>query len=516
MNMNPIPLSHQLRQPPCGSMIFTQHVAKLPFAERKRVDVSRTNLKVHLNTVICQRKTPKYLRHPRRNKLPDDSGIVVLRKPESEVKDHFEADVSGDLVDGVAINDESNDESGQEDESLVWQADEVEAISSLFQGRVPQRPGKLNRERPLPLPLPHKIRPLGLPTVKRHVRASTSPAVCSRLSVSQQIYKDPLFLMNLAREIRTLPAGENVSSVLNKCSRFLRKGSLSLTIRELGHMGLPERALQTFCWAQKQPHLFPDDRILSATVEMLARTHQLKLPFNLEKSISLASRGVLEALARGFIEGGSLSLAWKLLSTARKANRVLDSSIYAKLILELGKNPDRDSFVVSLLGKLSEHDSLNLSLQDCTGIMKVCIKLQKFEFVEYLFDWFRNSGNKPSVVMYTTVIHSRYSAKKYRDGLALIWEMESLGCLLDQPAYRVMIKLFVALDDIPRAMRYFSKMKDEGFSPTYDLYREMIYMYLLSGRLAKCKEICKELESAGFKLEGGLASRLLQLERSVG
>ena len=100
-------------------------------------------------------------------------------------------------------------------------------------------------------------------------------------------------------------------------------------------MGLLERALQTFCWAQKQPHLFPDDRILSATVKMLARSHQLKLPLDLGKSISLASRRVLETLARGFIEGGSLSLAWKLLSTARKANRMLDSSIYAKFILEL-------------------------------------------------------------------------------------------------------------------------------------------------------------------------------------
>jgi len=134
MNMNPIPLSHQLRQPPCGSMIFMQNVAKLPLVKRKWVDVSRANLKVHLNTVICQRKPPKYLRYPRRNKLPDDSGIVILRKPESEVKDHSEADVSGDLVDG-AIDDESNDESGQEDKSLIWQADEVEAISSLFQWR---------------------------------------------------------------------------------------------------------------------------------------------------------------------------------------------------------------------------------------------------------------------------------------------------------------------------------------------------------------------------------------------
>ncbi|KAJ8419969.1 hypothetical protein Cgig2_021600 [Carnegiea gigantea] len=410
--MNPIPSNHKLPQPSCGSIIFTQHVAKLPILEKKWVRLFRTNLKVHLNAVICQRKPPKYLRYPCRNKLPPDSGTVIFRKPENDVKDHSEADVS-------------------------------------------------------------------------------------------------------PREIRSLPAGENVSSVLNKCSRFLRKGSLSMTIRELGHMGLPERALQTFCWAQEQAHLFPDDRILSATVEILARTHELKLSFDLEKFISLASRGVLEALARGFITGGSLDLAWKLLSTARKTKRVLDSGIYAKLILELGKNPDRESFVISLLEELSERDSLNLRRQDCTAIMKVCSRLQKFEVVENLFDWFR-SGNQPCVIMYTTVIHSRFLAKKYRDGLALVWEMESLGCLFDMSAYRVVIKLFVALNDLPRAMRYFSKMREEGFSPTYDLYREMIHIYLLSGRLAKCKELCKEAELAGFKLEGALALQLSQLERSAG
>lgn len=370
----------------------------------------------------------------------------------------------------------------------------------------------MNRERPLPLPLPHKIRPLGLPTTKKHIRTS-SPAALSRLALSKQIYKEPLFLLNLAREIRSLPAGGNVSSVLNKWGRFLRKGSLSLTIRELGHMGLPDRALQTFCWAQKQTHLFPDDRILAATVEILARTHDLKLPFDLEKFVNLSSRSVLEAIARGFIRGGSLNLAWKLLSAARCGNRMLDSSIYVKLLLELGKNPDKDDFVVALLEELGERDSLIISLQDCTAIMKVCVRLGKYDFVESLFDWFQQSGNQPSVVMYTTVIYSRLSAKNYKEALVLVWEMERLNCRFDMPAYRVVIKLFVALNDLPRAVRYFSKIKEAGFSPTYDIYRGMIGMYLLSGRFAKCKEVCKEVELAGFKLDAELRSHLLQLER---
>ncbi|KMS99490.1 hypothetical protein BVRB_1g023290 [Beta vulgaris subsp. vulgaris] len=487
--------------------------------DKKQVNLSRVCVKVHFDSAIHLRKPPKYLRYPRRTKLPPDFRIDTFIKPGKEVKDH-EIDVpvdwrSNDPVEKIAFGDDKDNDDGDnedEDDYDVWEADEIEAISSLFKGRIPQKPGKLNRVRPLPLSLPHKIRPLGIPTTKKHVRNS-SPAVLSRLSLSKQIYKDPTFLLHLAREIRSLPAEKNVSFVLNKWGRFLRKGSLSLTIRELGHMGIPDRALQTFCWAQKQNHLFPDDRILTATVEILARTHDLKLPFDLERFTDLASRGVLEAIAKGFIKGGSLNLAWKLLCAARRGKRMLDSSIYVKLILELGKNPDKDDLVVALLEDLGERDNLNITLQDCTAIMKVCVRLGKFDFVESLFNWFQQCQNQLSIVMYTTVIYSRVSANKYREALALVWEMEQLNCHFDLPAYRVVIKLFVALNDLPRAVRYYSKIKEAGFSPTYDIYRDMILIYLLSGRFAKCKEVCKEVELAGFKLDADLRSQLLQIER---
>ena len=160
-------------------------------------------------------------------------------------------------------------------------------------------------------------------------------------------------------------------------------------------MGLPERALKTFCWAQKQPQLFPNDRILASTVEVLARNHELKVPFNLEMFTALASRGVIEAMVRGFIRGGSLHLARKVLLIAKHGKRMLDSSVYAKLILELGKNPDKQLLVVALLDELGERDDFDLSQQDCIAIMKVCIRLRKFDIVESLFNWFKQSGHEP-------------------------------------------------------------------------------------------------------------------------
>ncbi|KAF3442149.1 hypothetical protein FNV43_RR16065 [Rhamnella rubrinervis] len=439
------------------------------------------------------------LRFPRRSKLPPDLGVnLFLKNPEPPLTDNSQPDMTSEKEEEEGDDDNDNGD-------VVWDSDEIEAITSLFQGRIPQKPGKLNnRERPLPLPLPYKLRPLGLPTPKKKRLKMASPLI--------QIYKNPAALIGLAQKIKSLPAEEDVSVVLNEWTQFLRKGSLSMTIRELGHMGLPQRALQTFSWAQRQPYLFPDDRILATTVEVLARNHELKVPFNLEKFVALASRNVIEAMVRGFTKGGSLHLAWKVLVIAKDGKRMLDPSIYAKLILELGKNPDKYMLVETLLDELGEREDLNLSQQDCTAIMKVCIKLDKFETVESLYNWFKQSGRDPSVVMYTTLIHSRYSEKKYREALAMVWEMEASNCLFDLPAYRVVIKLFVALNDLSRAVRYFSRLKNGGFSATYDIYRDLIKIYMVSGRLAKCKEIRKEAEMAGFRLDKETMFNLLRLE----
>ncbi|XP_009101302.2 pentatricopeptide repeat-containing protein At2g01860 [Brassica rapa] len=436
--------------------------------------------------VYAKKKLTKNLRNPRRTKLPPEFGVnLFLRKPITEPL--------------LPLQEEE-----PEEELDVWEPNEIEAISSLFQQRIPQKPEKPLRVRPLPLPQPHKLRPLSLPTPKPN--NLKKPLVPSSS-------KDPTFLITLARDIKRLPSPEaDVSLVLNKWSTFLRKGSLSTTIRELGHMGLPERALQTYRWAEKHPHLFPDNRILASTIQVLAKHHELKL---LKFDNTLASKSVIEAMIKGCIEGGWLNLARKLLLIAKSNNRVLDSSIYVKMILEIAKNPDKYHLVVSLLDELEDREDLKLSQQDCTSVMKICVKLKRFELVECLYDWYKESNREPSVVMYTTMIHSRFSEEKYREAMSMVWEMEESNCLLDLPAYRVVIRLFVALDDLGRAMRYYSKLKEAGFTPTYDIFREVISVCIAAGRLTKCREICKEVEDAGLRLDADTSFRLLQLENQT-
>jgi pentatricopeptide repeat protein len=337
----------------------------------------------------------------------------------------------------------------------------------------PLKPPSPATRRALPLPQPHKTRLPAAPAPKQHVRLP------SRSSFSDRVRKDPEVLVGIAREIAALPPESDVSTVLDRWAPFLRKGSLSMTIRELGHMGLPERALQTLCWAQAQKAvpLFPDDRILASTIEVLARFDELRMESALEECVPSASRAVLEAMASGFIGAGKVGLARKLLELARINKRTLHPGIYAKLIREAARTPEGYGLAAALLDELGERPDFDLRPQDCTAIMKVCIKLRRYAAVESLFSWFRASGGNPNVVMYTTVIHSRSRDGMHREALALVWEMEQANCLLDLPAYRVIVKLCVALGDPERAFRYLSRLKEAGFIPTSDIYCNLIEGY---------------------------------------
>jgi pentatricopeptide repeat protein len=421
----------------------------------------------------------------------------------------------------VQLSDSSDKITGKDTLDSDWTQDELDAISSLFERPLPpQIYRKKRRERPMPLPLPHKIMSTdGTPTPKHHIRCVSKTILSSRNLFTNQVRKNPDVLITIAREIAALPSQSDVSEVLDRWAPFLRKGSLSMTIRELGHMGLPDRVLQTIFWAQKRagsskpgPKLFPDDRTLASAVEVLAQFDELKITPELDKWILTATRPVLESMAKGFIKAEKLHLARKILLLVKDKNRRLDPSVHAKLILAAGRTPDRYKLAATLIQELGERDDFDLRSEDCTSVMKVCIKLGMFETVERLFCWYRERNKEgPSIVMYTTVIHSRYCNQRYRDGMALVWEIEEQNYLLDLPAYRVVIRLCVALNDLERAIRYFMRLKEAGFNPTYDIYRDLIKGYAFAGRYWKCQQLRKELELGGMRLDNELEAFFMQM-----
>ncbi|KAL6848364.1 hypothetical protein ACP4OV_021658 [Aristida adscensionis] len=406
---------------------------------------------------------------------------------------------------------EDGDEAEEEGESLGWSRDEIDAISALFDRPMrprPRKPRNPANQRALPLPSPHKTRLPAAPAPKQHAR------LAARAAYSDRVRKNPEALVGIAREIAALPPERDASAALDRWAGFLRKGSLSMTIRELGHMGLPERALQTLCWAQRQTAvpLFPDDRILASAVQVLARSGRLKVEAALEQCVPTASRAVLEAMASGFIRAGNVALARKLLELATINGRTLHPSIHVKLMSEAARTPEGYGLAAALADELGERPDLELRPQDCTAVMKVCVKLRRYAAVESLFSWFREAGGSPTVVMYTTVVHSRCRGGRHREALALVWEMEQAGCLLDLPAYRVIVRLCAALGEPERALRYLARMKEAGFVPTGDIYGHLIGGYAAAGRKAKCGQLIREAESAGVKLD----RRLLSLVSEMG
>jgi hypothetical protein len=199
--------------------------------ERNFTRNERLTLVVHSST---RRRQPKYIRYPRRTKSPPDFGVnLFLKKTDMSSKDPSLTDLIDNKKPYFAEEEEDKEEQEQDDteegreqdSGVFWDSDEIEAISSLFQGRVPQKPGKLSRERPLPLPLPYKLRPLGLPTPKKHVKSASPTAVSYRASLSKQVYKNPRVLIAIAKEIRSLSSEEDVSVILNKWARFLRSST---------------------------------------------------------------------------------------------------------------------------------------------------------------------------------------------------------------------------------------------------------------------------------------------------
>ncbi|KAK3151977.1 hypothetical protein QOZ80_2BG0152810 [Eleusine coracana subsp. coracana] len=413
----------------------------------------------------------------------------------------------------MELEDEEGEDSG-------WSQDEMDAISALFDRPMRQKPpNPRKKHRALPLPLPHKTRLPIAPAPKQQIRLAARASLSSRAPFSDRARKSPEFLIGIAREIAALPPDRDASSVLDRWARFLRKGSLSLTIRELGHMGLPDRALQTLCWAQRQPQLFPDDRVLASAVHVLARFDRLKKVESssssssaLEECVPTASRAVLEAMATGFVRAGKIGLTRRLLDLARINGRTLGAGVYVKLMVEAARTRDGYGLAAALVDELGDRPEItDLKPQDCTAVMKVCVKLRRFAAVESLFTWFKEFG-APTVVMYTTVIHSRCREGRHREAMALVWEMERAPqCrLLDLPAYRVIVNLCVALGDHERALRYLSRMEEDGFVPTADMYDSLIQGYEAAGRLAKCRQLVREADSAGLKLNRRLLSRLSQ------
>ena len=109
-------------------------------------------------------------------------------------------------------------------------------------------------------------------------------------------------------------------------------------------------------------------------------------------SLSSGNRDSFEAIARGFIKADQCKQARDVLLVSRDSSCELNDGIYAKLFPKASKSIRGHKFVAQLLDELGMQDKLELEIQDCTAVMKGCIRLEMHEAVESLFYWWKESA----------------------------------------------------------------------------------------------------------------------------
>eukprot|EP00250_Pteridium_aquilinum_P026798 c33606_g1_i1 orf=87-1400(+) len=369
----------------------------------------------------------------------------------------------------------------------VWTSEQLDIVAALLQ--TPPRPFSANRPAPPAPRHPSKHRSVGIPV--RHAR--------TRISQTRPA-KDKRFLTRLATQISELPHGHHVSDILHAYQHVLIRGSLSATIRELGHLGQPLRALETFEWQQSCTHLCSDERTLCASIEVLAKAHMEEKAWDLLQEYAPASPLAFQALAHGLMQAGLLHRALLVKKSAENCGVLISQGMYAELIL-LASHLNKMKEVRTLVQELGAFPELQLTLEHCTSVMAACRKAQMYDAVLGLFYWWKHAGFLPNVVMYEIVITSLSSVGKHRDALAMYWEMEKNDCAPNLLAYTALFEVCVQLGDSLRALRLYARMRDSDIAPTYAVYKNLIKVCCSDGRLGKAKEFMGAMKKEGLWVE---------------
>lgn len=367
-----------------------------------------------------------------------------------------------------------------------WTAEHLDIVSTLLQR--PPRPFSAHKA-PRPPRVPSKRRHVAVPTPRLRF-----PIPTSRLG------KDKHFLTRLSAQISDLPPHAHVSDILHRVQHLLTRGSLSATIRDLGHLGLPLRAHEILEWQKQCSHLWPDERTLCAAIEVLAEAGMEERAWDLLHTHAPLSSLAFAALARGLAAAGLFNRAMLVKGKAESSRLVLGQGVYAELIL-LASRLNKLKEMTELIHELGSFPDLQLGLEHYTSVMAACRKAQMYDAVLDLFQWWKQAGFFPNVVMYQIVMTSLSDLGKHRDALAIYWEMEKGGCDLHLPTYIALFEVCAQLGDASRALRLFTKMRESNITPTHNIYTNLIKVCCWDGRFGKAREFMEAMRKEGLPVE---------------
>ncbi|KAH7427927.1 hypothetical protein KP509_10G067400 [Ceratopteris richardii] len=178
---------------------------------------------------------------------------------------------------------------------------------------------------------------------------------------------------------------------------------------------------------------------------------------------------------------------------------IIGQGLYSELVL-LAARLNKVKEMKLLVEELGSFGELQLGLEHCTSIMAACRKSHMHDAVLSLFEWWKQAGFLPNVVMYQIVMTSLLDMGKPREALAIYWEMGKRGFAPHLPVYTALIDICVELKDVHRALRMLSHMKESNITPTGNIYKKLIKLCNQDGRFGKAKELAEAMRKEGLPI----------------
>jgi pentatricopeptide repeat protein len=197
-----------------------------------------------------------------------------------------------------------------------------------------------------------------------------------------------------------------------------------------------------------------------------------------------------------FIEGGDFNKAWEMYQEMceNESNIKPDLYTYATLIKGLKTNSDTEknlSRAVEILNKIKSGEYENLRADEVlyNSVLDTCVKYNKVEMAENIFQDMKSQGVKPSLITFSIMIKGYGLVYKVEKALALFNEMKELGFTPNDIIYGCLLNCAVRCSRLDIMCEVYESMKSLGVELNTIIYTTLIKGFNKMKKFEKAFEI---------------------------
>lgn len=180
---------------------------------------------------------------------------------------------------------------------------------------------------------------------------------------------------------------------------------------------------------------------------------------------------------------------------------------------DLENNPWTCRYLLPVYGSMGREDEVeriwnicepNARIQDFLAAIEAWGKLKRVEKAEEVFEKMMKEVKKPLTKMFMPLLTIYANHKMLEKGKALVKRIEEMGCKSGPPVWDALVKLYVGLGDIHRAIDVLEK---KGM---YTSYAAILRAASGKGDIPNAEKMVLEMKKAGYGLRLTAYSMLLQ------